>query len=109
MIHRKDSYRIITPSDPPMPAATSSIVNQSSNRELDAASLFPERISQVFSDPLPSSGKVTLRPKSVARAEEAASGIALLKPHWWESFENYLRLNKSDIQEKCSQCASKAA
>jgi hypothetical protein len=76
---------------------------------VSAADLFPRRISEVFSDPAPGSGKVTLRPKSVARAETAASGVALLKPRWWESFENYLRLNKDDITADCAQCKSKAA
>jgi sporulation protein YlmC with PRC-barrel domain len=69
----------------------------------------PERISDVFSDPAPGAGKVTLRPNSVARVEKAASGVSMLKPHWWEAFENYLQLNKSDLQAKCSQCSSKAA
>jgi hypothetical protein len=41
------------------------------------------------------------------RAEESASGITLLKPRWWDTFENYLRLNKEDIQASCSQCSSK--
>jgi hypothetical protein len=66
-------------------------------------------MTRVFSDPAPGSGKVTLRPKSVVRAEEAAAGVALLKPSWWDAFENYLRLNKDDIQAKCPQCESKAA
>jgi hypothetical protein len=76
----------------------------SDDRQLTAADLFPERMTKVFSDPAPSSGKVTLRPKSVARAEAAAPGVTLLKPHWWESFENYLSVNKTDIQAKCAQC-----
>ncbi len=84
-------------------------VRESNTYPINAADLFPERISDVFSDPAPNPGKVTLRSKSVARAEEVASGVTLLKPRWWESFENYLRLNKDDIQAKCSQCTSKAA
>ena len=111
VMHMKDSYRIITPSEGPMPAGASSTgkSSESANRELNVAALFPERIAPVFSDPAPSSGKVTLRPKSVARAEEAASGVALLKPNWWEYFENYLQSNKDDIKAKCSHCSSKAA
>ena len=109
VIHTKDSYRIITPPHEPASAARSSVRSDPGDREVNVASLFPDRISEVFSDPAPNSGKVTLRPKSVARAEEAAAGVALLKPHWWEAFENYLRTNKSDIQEKCPQCSSKAA
>jgi hypothetical protein len=66
-------------------------------------------LSEVFSDPALGAGKVTLRPKPVARVEEATSGVSMLKPHWWEAFENYLHLNNSDIQAKCSQCSSKAA
>jgi sporulation protein YlmC with PRC-barrel domain len=78
-------------------------------RRVNAADLFPERISDVFSDPAPSGGKVTLRPKSAARSEDASSGMTLLKPRWWEGVENYLRLNRDDIQARCSQCTSKAA
>jgi sporulation protein YlmC with PRC-barrel domain len=109
VMHRKDSYRIVTPPDEEISAATSSIDSESGDSELDVASLFPERMSPVFSDPDPSSRNVRLRPKSVARAEDAASGVALLKPRWWDAFENYLRTNKDEIQEKCSQCGSKAA
>jgi hypothetical protein len=82
-------------------------MNESSKRKLNPARLFPERIAQAFSDPAPSSGKLRLRPKSVMRAEDSASGITLLKPRWWNTFENYLRLNKEDIQARCSQCSSK--
>jgi hypothetical protein len=110
-MHMKDSYRIIMPPEEPIPGqgTSTSQSNESGNRELDAARLFPERISSVFSDPAPGSGKVTLRPKSAVRAEEAASGVALLKPAWWDALENYLRINRNDIQAKCPQCESKAA
>jgi sporulation protein YlmC with PRC-barrel domain len=111
VMHMKGSDRIITPPEEPAPAEASSTAEggRRSGSSVDAAKLFPERMTDVFSDPAPGAGKVTLRPKSVARAEEAASGVSLLKPRWWEAFENYLRLNKDDIQAKCSQCSSKAA
>ncbi len=111
VMHMKDSYRIITPAHESMPVqeTSSSQINDSGDRELNAADLFPDRISPVFSDPEPRSGKVTLRPKSAARAETAASGVAMLKPYWWEAFENYLRVNKDDVKAQCSQCSSKAA
>jgi sporulation protein YlmC with PRC-barrel domain len=111
VMHMKGSDRIITPPEEPAPAQASSAggASRGSGSLVDAAKLFPERITDVFSDPAPGAGKVTLRPKSVARAEEAAPGVTLLKPRWWEAFENYLRLNKDDIQAKCSQCSSKAA
>jgi sporulation protein YlmC with PRC-barrel domain len=107
--YREDSYRIITPSEGPRSAhaTPTSQMNESSKRKLNPARLFPERIAQAFSDPAPSSGKLRLRPKSVMRAEDSASGITLLKPRWWNTFENYLRLNKDDIQARCSQCSSK--
>ena len=110
-MHRKDSPdRIITPPEEPAPAeSVAAVEDSSSGSAVDAARLFPQRMTDVFSDPTPGGGKVTLRPKSVARAEEAASGVALLKPRWWEAFENYLRVKKSDIQAKCPQCTSKAA
>jgi sporulation protein YlmC with PRC-barrel domain len=112
IMHIKDSDRIITPPEEPaaaQPEARATSAGQEGSREINAAQLFPERISDVFSDPAPSSSKVTLKPKSVARAEQAASGASLLKPRWWEAFENYLRENKSDIQGNCSQCNSRAA
>ena len=111
VMHIKGSDRIITPPEEPAPVQASSTAQsqQPGDRQISAAQLFPERMTPVFSDPAPSGGKVTLRPKSVARAEEAASGATLLKPHWWEAFENYLRENKSDIQARCEQCESKAA
>jgi sporulation protein YlmC with PRC-barrel domain len=112
VMHMKGSDRIITPPEEPTATDVRSDVQDSpasTGRPINAAELFPERMTPVFSDPAPSSSKVTLRPKSVARAEEAASGVTLLKPRWWESFENYLRLNKDDIQANCSQCSSKAA
>jgi len=111
VMHINGSDRIITPPEEPTPIQASSRTEnrETSDRQLNAAQLFPERMTEVFSDPAPSAGKVTLRPKSAARAEKAASGTTLLKPHWWEAFENYLRENKSDIRANCSQCESKAA
>jgi sporulation protein YlmC with PRC-barrel domain len=111
VMHMKDSYRIVTPPEEPAPTQAGPInegSRGSGDRVADAGKLFPERMTSVFSDPTPGSGKVTLRPRSISRAEDAASGVALLKPHWWEAFENYLRLNKDDIQSYCSQCASGA-
>ena len=110
VMHMKDFGRVLIPPEA-APAKVSSIEEGRgvSDSSIDVSKLFPERLTSVFPDPAPSGGKVTLRPKSVARTEEAASGVALLKPHWWESFENYLRDNKSDIQAKCPQCNSKAA
>jgi sporulation protein YlmC with PRC-barrel domain len=111
VMHLKGSDRIIT-TQAEQVRGQSNVANQGSeseDREVDVARLFPERMAPVFSDTAPGSGKVTLRPKPAARAEEAASGVSMLKPHWWESFENYLRVNKDDIQAKCSQCSSKAA
>lgn len=104
VMHIKGSDRIIVPPDAAPPVPASSKRGGTGTREVNAAELFPHRISEVFSDPAPGAGKVTLRPEPVARAEEAASGVALLKPRWWEAFENYLRDNKSDIQSHCSQC-----
>jgi hypothetical protein len=114
IMHIKGSDRIITPPEEPravqpQPRTTSEAGGQQGTREINAAQLFPERIADVFSDPPPNSSKITLKPKSVARAEQAASGASLLKPRWWEAFENYLQENKSDIQGNCSQCNSQAA
>jgi PRC-barrel domain len=102
VMYRKDTYRIITPSEEPIPAQATSTseTNESANHKLNPAKLYPERLTPVFTDPAPSSSKVTLHPKSVARAEEAASGTTLSKPRWWDDFESYLRNNKEDIQAK---------
>jgi hypothetical protein len=111
VMHMKGSDRIVTPLEGPVFPKADSIGEESDGTSppLDVAKLFPERISEVFSDPAPGAGKVTLRPKTAARAEEAASGVALLKPRWWGAFENYLRANKEDIQTNCPQCTKKAA
>jgi hypothetical protein len=72
VMHRKGSDRVITPPGGPISTPASSIGEggaESGDRGIHAADLFPERISNVLSDPAPSAGKVTLRPKSVARAE----------------------------------------
>ena len=107
VMHIKGSDRIITPPDAPAPANASSSgqgSRGSGDRQVTAAELFPERMTKVFTDPAPSGGKVTLRPKSVARAEDVASGVTLLKPQWWDAFENYLSVKRRDSQAKCSQC-----
>jgi sporulation protein YlmC with PRC-barrel domain len=109
VMHMKGSDRIITPPDDAVSAQASSAgrkSDRSDDLEINPANLFPERLSPVFSDPEPSGSKVTLRPKSVARAEEAASGVTLLKPRWWDAFENYLHRKKGDIQSNCPQCSS---
>ncbi len=111
VMHLKGSDRVITFPEQSQSTQSNSAgsTSQPEGRDLNVAALFPERMTPVFSDPAPGSGKVTLRPKSVVRAEEAASGVSQLKPDWWESFENYLRVHKEDIQEKCPECPSKAA
>jgi sporulation protein YlmC with PRC-barrel domain len=109
VMHMKNSDRIITPLEGPVPAKVDSTVRDNQDSPMDVAKLFPERMTDVFTDTAPRAGKVTLRPKSAVRAEEAASGVTLMKPNWWEAFENYVRVNKSDIQSKCPECTSKAA
>ena len=111
VMHIKGSDRIITmPDQPAAPQENSRFESREvEENEPDVSNLFPNRIAPVFSDTAPGSGKVTLRPKAVARAEDAASGVTLLKPRWWESFENYLKINKDEIQAKCPECPSKAA
>jgi hypothetical protein len=113
VMHIKGSDRIITMPEPSSARQENSRfesrVTRDEENDLNPADLFPERLAPVFSDTAPGGGKLTLRPKAVARVEEAASGVTLLKPHWWESFENYLKLNKDDIQAKCPECPTKAA
>jgi hypothetical protein len=112
VMHIKGSDRIITPPEEPAPAQLSSSQTSSSSgsgRQVNAASLFPERMTRVFPDPTPGSGKVILRPRESARVEEAAAGVNQLRPRWWEAFENYLHRNKRNIQAKCSECSTNAA
>jgi hypothetical protein len=109
VMHMKDSDRVLVPPVAPERGSSTGHEGGGISESPDVARLFPERIAGVFPDPAPGAGKVTLRPKSVARVEEAASGVTMMKPHWWESFENYLRENKSDIQSGCPECNSKAA
>jgi sporulation protein YlmC with PRC-barrel domain len=110
VMHIKGSDRIITPPEEPSTQASSGGQQSqgASDLEVNPAELFPERMTNVFADPEPSGSKVTLRPRSVARAEEAASGVTLLKPRWWDAFENYLYRNKGDIRANCAQCGSEA-
>jgi sporulation protein YlmC with PRC-barrel domain len=111
VMHIKGTDRTLVPPDAVPPASAGSSDQgglKSDTRQVTAAELFPRRISNVFSDPAPGASKITLRPESVARAEEAAAGVSLLKPRWWEAFENYLRVNKGDIQSACSQCGPDA-
>ena len=111
VMHIKGSDRIITMLDQPGASQPNPGVEsrEEEENEPNVSDLFPDRMTPVFSDTAPGSGKVTLRPKAVTRAEEAASGVTLLKPHWWEYFENYLKINKDEIQAKCPECPSKAA
>jgi hypothetical protein len=118
VMHRHGTDRNITPPETeleePISADTSSTAGASREseeagpslrREITAAELFPERLADKFSDPAPGSGKITMRPQgTVSRAEDAAYGATLFKPHWWESFANLLRRNRDDIQAGCSQC-----
>jgi hypothetical protein len=110
VMHMKGSDRVITPREAPSTQAGSAGQQSqgTSDLEVNPAELFPERMTKVFTDPEPSGSKVTLRPRSVARAEEAASGVTQLKPRWWDAFENYLYRNKGDIQAHCEQCGSEA-
>lgn len=111
VMHIKGADRIITPPEEPAEPGSSTprASNASAGREINAAELFPERMTNVFSDPEPRSSKVTMTPKPAARAEQAAAGVNQLKPRWWDAFENYLRVNKDDIQGKCPQCSARAA
>jgi sporulation protein YlmC with PRC-barrel domain len=109
VLHMKGSDRIITPPEEPGDQASSASqeTRPSGDGEINAADLFPERMTKVFTDTEPGSSKITMRPQAVARDEDAASGVALLKPRWWDAFENYLNRKRDDIQSRCPQCASK--
>src|ERR1700722_18529974 len=63
-MHRKDSPdRIITPPEELAPAETvAAVEDSSSGSAVDAARLFPQRMTDVFSDPTPGRGEANLRP-----------------------------------------------
>jgi hypothetical protein len=109
IMHRKDRPdRIVTPPDGParaeMHGGTSATPGDTG---VPAAKLFPERLANKFADPQPGLHKVTLRPRSVLRAEEAAQGIALLKPRW-NDFEEFLSLNRAEIIANCEECGAES-
>ena len=102
--HRHGSDRNITPPDDELEPAGASGETSSGGSTVTAADLYPDRITDKFSDPTPSGGKVTLRPAGTAsRAEDASKGVALLKPRL-DAFEALLRRNQVDIRAKCPQC-----
>ncbi|HET6933548.1 MAG TPA: hypothetical protein VFI72_01840, partial [Candidatus Angelobacter sp.] len=98
--HRHGSDRNITPDE--IPAERGS-TNKTTASRITAADLFPERLSDKFSDPTPGAHKITLRPHPVARVEEAAAGLNMLRPRW-ENLEGFLLRNRDSIAQKCDQC-----
>jgi sporulation protein YlmC with PRC-barrel domain len=113
VMHRRGSDRIITPPEEPnvnvpIDASSGQSGGAPASAEINAADLFPERLTDKFSDPRPGAHKVTLRPQgTIRRAEEAAQGVTLLKPRW-ETFGESLLRNRERIQANCSECGSAA-
>jgi sporulation protein YlmC with PRC-barrel domain len=111
VMHRKDrTDRNVTPPEEPagvQAGSTSGTQGSSGRTGIPAAQLFPERMTDKFSDPRPGAHKVTLRPKPVARAEDAAQGAALLRPRW-DTFEEFLSLNRAEIVEQCQECGQES-
>jgi hypothetical protein len=109
VMHRRGSDRIVTPTPEELRArgnlshSEADAGEASGDLQFSAGELFPERISDVFSDTTPGAHRVTLRPRSVRRAEEAAAGVALLKPRW-DAFAEHLRRNRVEVQSHCAQC-----
>ena len=106
---QRGSDRILTPTPEELRASgnvsdSDADAGASGDLEFSAGELFPERISDLFSATAPGAHKVTLRPRSVRRAEEAAAGVARLKPRW-NAFAEHLRRNRSEVQSHCAQCA----
>jgi hypothetical protein len=115
VLHRRGTDRTVTPldreledvSNPTEAAGTAGETREETAhtaRRFSASELFPERIADKFGDPAPGGSKVTLRPKTAARAEDAAAGATLFKAHWWERLSNVLQRNRSELQARCSQC-----
>jgi sporulation protein YlmC with PRC-barrel domain len=110
VMHRRGSDRIVTPTPEELRASGNVSDSHadagegSGDLEFSAGELFPERMSDVFSDTTPGAHKVTLRPRSVRRAEEAAAGLSLLKPRW-DAFAEHLRRDRIKVQSHCAPCA----
>jgi hypothetical protein len=115
VLHRRGTDRTVTPLDSELedvssPTEASGTAGETQEktahtaRRFSASELFPERIADKFGDPALGGGKVTLRPRAAARAEDAAAGVALFKPHWWERFSNLLQRNRSELQASCLRC-----
>jgi len=111
VMHRRDRPdRIVTPPEEPAAGqarSTSSAQAPAAGTGIPASQLFPERMTDKFSDTRPGAHKVTLRPKPVARVEEAAQGVALLRPRW-DDFEEFLSLNRAEIVEQCEECSQES-
>jgi sporulation protein YlmC with PRC-barrel domain len=110
VMHRRGSDRIVTPTPEELRASGNISEGEGDAREasgdlgISAAELFPQRITDVFPDPTPGAHKVTLRPRSVTRAEQAASGVAPLKPRW-DAFAEGVRSDRDGIRSECPQYA----
>jgi sporulation protein YlmC with PRC-barrel domain len=111
VMHRKDRPdRIVTPPEEPadvQAGSTSGTPASSGRTGIPASQLFPERMTDKFSDTRPGAHKITLRPKPVARVEDAAQGAALLRPRW-DTFEEFLSLNRAEILEQCQECGQES-
>lgn len=108
--HRRGSDRNITPDEVPSSSnkAQSDSGTKASRPPIASADLFPERLTGKFTDPAPGGHKVTLRPRPVARVEEAATGVNMLRPRW-EALTQFLQRKRKDIERKCAQCSDRAA
>jgi hypothetical protein len=110
VLDRRGSDRILTPTPEELGASGSagdSVADSgeaSGDLEVSAGDLFSERIADVFSDTTPGAHKVTLRPRSVRRAEEAAAGVARLKP-LWDAFAEHFGRHRIEVQRHCAQWA----
>ena len=108
VMHRRDAPdRVITPPEEPN-RGSEDRETPAEPTPINAAALFPERIAPVFAEPGSSGAyNVTLRPHgTVRRAEEASSGVTLLKPRW-DDFQDYLLEHREEIEGRCPQCAAK--
>ena len=110
VMHRRGSDRIVTPTPEELRAR-----GNGGDRDADPgqasgdwkflrANFFPSGLQTCSPTLHQAHIRVTLRPRSVRRAEEAAAGIARLKPRW-AAFAEHLRRNRIELQSGCAQCA----
>ncbi|HLH07949.1 MAG TPA: PRC-barrel domain-containing protein [Terriglobales bacterium] len=103
VMHRKGSDRIVTPPEGPQ-GVPGRAAEETRERTIPAAELFPDRLTNKFTSTTPDAQKLTLVPDEAARIDSAAYGTETLGPRW-DAFEENLRTDLPKIRNRCGVCA----